>query len=71
MNNYENYYWGMNLLWWFLWIGLLAWIFFLPFEIPGQRYKKPGPSDILKMRFARGEISRDEYEKALSVLEGH
>ena len=34
---YDNYYWGMNFIWWFAWIMLLIWIFAIPYDIPGQR----------------------------------
>lgn len=69
MNICEIYYWGMNLIWWMLWVILLAWIFLIPYDIPGQRNKKQSPIDVLKMRFARGDISREEYEQARSLLE--
>jgi putative membrane protein len=54
---YENYYWGMNFIWWFLWIGLLFWIFAIPYDIPFQRNAKNKPLHILKLKFANGEIS--------------
>lgn len=69
MDNYVSYYLGMNLIWWVLWIGLLIWIFLIPYDIPGQRHKKTGPIEILKMRFAKGEISYEEYEKIRAILE--
>jgi putative membrane protein len=66
---YENYYWGMNPIWWFLWIILLIWIFAIPYDIPGQRRRKESPLDILRQRFASGEITNDEYQSKKKILE--
>ena len=67
---YNDYnYWGMNLIWWFIWIVLLIWIFATPYNIPGQRMRKDSPLDILKKRFASGEIKSAEYEEMKKTLE--
>jgi putative membrane protein len=67
---YNDYnYWGMNLIWWLVWIVLLFWIFATPYNIPGQRMKKDSPLDILKKRFASGEINAAEYEEMKKILE--
>ena len=66
---YENYYWGMNPIWWFLWLVLLIWIFAVPYDIPGQRKGKNRPLDILRQRFASGQISNEEYQQRKKVLE--
>jgi len=63
------YYWGMHLLWWFIWIGLLIWIFAMPYDIPGQRRRKDSPLDILKKRFASGEITKEEYRERKKILQ--
>jgi len=61
MYNYN--YWGMDIMWWFVWIVLLFWIFVLPYNIPGQRHKKDSTLDILQKRFALGEITTEEYQE--------
>ncbi|MCR8560812.1 SHOCT domain-containing protein [Mucilaginibacter sp. BJC16-A38] len=66
---YTNSFGGMDLIWWFLWITLLFWIFATPYDIPGQRKKKDSPFDILRKRFAAGEITKEEYEEKKQVLE--
>jgi putative membrane protein len=67
---YEGYhFWGMHLLWWFVWIILLFWIFATPYDIPGQRKKKDSPLDILQKRFASGQISTEEYHEKKKILE--
>jgi len=66
---YNNYHLGMNLIWWFIWFGFLAWIFVIPYDIPGQRRKKDSPLDILRQRFASGQITTTEYNEKKKILE--
>lgn len=70
MHYFETYYWGMHFIWWIIWILLLLWIFVTPYDIPGQKNKRDAPLDILKRRFANGEISKEEFEEHKKVLEG-
>ncbi|RXG11638.1 putative membrane protein [Leeuwenhoekiella aestuarii] len=53
----------MHVIWWFIWGILLLWMFATPYEIPGQFTRKETPLDILKRRFAYGEINMTEYKK--------
>jgi len=68
---YTNYYGGMNLVWWFIWVILLFWIFATPYNIPGQRMKKDTPLDILQKRYAAGQINTEEYEEMKRVIESN
>lgn len=63
---YYNGYWGMNLIWWIIWILFLIWIFATPW---GYRRTRDTSYDILRRRFASGEITKDEYQEAKRVLE--
>lgn len=65
----SNYYWGMDLIWWFVWIILLFWIFAVPYNIPGQRHRRESPLDILQKRFASGQITADEYQEMKRLLD--
>jgi putative membrane protein len=68
--NHEYYnFWGMHFFWWIMWLILLLWIFATPYNIPGQRVKKETPLDILKKRFARGEINKEEFLEKKKVIE--
>ena len=59
---YDGYhFWGMHLIWWVIWLFLLFWIFATPYSIPGERRRKDSPLDILKKRFAAGQITEREY----------
>lgn len=70
MMNYDNYHFlGMHLFWWFVWGIVLIWIFIIPYDIPGQRNKKNAPIDILKKRYAAGQISKEEFEEMKKNLE--
>jgi putative membrane protein len=57
------------MIWWVLWIILIFWIFATPYNIPGQRKKNDSPLDILRKRFASGEITNDEYQEKKKILE--
>jgi len=59
----------MHLFWWILWFIMLFWIFATPYNFPGQRTKKDSPLDILRRRFASGEITKDEYMERKEILE--
>ena len=70
MNMYNDYnFVGMNFIWWIIWMGLLFWIFFTPWSIPGERRRKNAPLDILKLRLANGQITKEIYDEHKKILE--
>lgn len=66
---YDGMFFGMHFLWWIFFIIVLIWLFATPNNIIQHRFEKDSPIDILKKRFARGEITREEYEERRRVLE--
>jgi putative membrane protein len=64
-----NFFWGMDVIWWVAWIFLLIWIFAIPYDIPGQRRRRDSALDILKARFAAGQITKEEYQESKKILE--
>jgi putative membrane protein len=69
MHIYEGYnYGGMHLFWWFVWVMFILWIFVTPFYVPFQQKKKNSPLDILKKRFASGEITNLEFQQKKDIL---
>ena len=67
---YDGYHvGGMHLIWWLIWVMFLLTIFVSPYDIPGQRSKRQSPLDILKNRFASGQITNEEYQEKKTMLE--
>ena len=67
---YDGYHiWGMHLIWWCVWLFLIFWIFAVPCRIPGQRYRRDTPEEILGRRLACGEITNDEYQAKKAILD--
>jgi putative membrane protein len=52
-----------------LWIALFATVFFL-FRRRSDRWQTRSGEEVLAERYARGEISADDYQKRLGVLRG-
>jgi putative membrane protein len=68
MHFYDGHFGGMHIVWWIIWIFLLLWIFFMPYDIPFRRKRKEDPLNILKKRFAKGKITKEEYEESKKIL---
>ena len=66
---YTNYYWGMNAIWWLIWMVMIFWIFATPYDVPGQRKAKDTPLDILQQRYAMGQRTTEEYKERKRILE--
>ncbi len=69
MQHDTYHFWGMHFVWWFVLGIILLWIFVSPYNIPGQRSKKETPIEILKKRFAIGQITKEEYQEMKNKLE--
>jgi uncharacterized membrane protein len=76
MNNYGSYGWnGWMLMAMVLWPLLIAAGIWAVVALTRDRRVTPvrrrsdSPSDILKQRFARGEISQQEYVEAAAILD--
>ena len=55
---YNEYYWGMHFIWWIIWIVIVLGIFIWP----RKRTKNENPLKILKKQFAKGEITKEQFE---------
>ncbi len=67
-HTYNGHFGGMHFIWWIIWFLFIIWIFATPWDIPGQRTKKDSPLDILKKRFASGEITKEELEEGRNII---
>lgn len=58
---YDGYhFWGMHLIWWIIWLFFVIWLF-LTLARYGREKDEDSSYDILRKRFAKGEISREQY----------
>ena len=66
--------WLLMILFWLILIVAAVWVVKLLFPAsPGTRTNDPQPSsseDILKMRYARGELTEEQYQQMLQTLRG-
>jgi putative membrane protein len=56
------YFGGMHWIWWIVWI--FFWMFFLSFTYREMQ----SPLQLLKRRYAAGEITSEEYEERRATL---
>lgn len=70
MWNYGNVGWGWMLFGWVsmvLFWGAIIWLIWWAITRLGQRPQQPGgapsPLEIAKVRYARGEITKEQYEQ--------
>jgi len=64
----DGVFWGMHLIWWAIWFVLLGWIFFAPSSSSYSEIEDDDPLTSLKRRFAKGEITKSEYEESKKLL---
>jgi putative membrane protein len=65
--------WHHDGVWWFpfglLWVVFLAAVIW--FVVRNTRQRGPSATDILAERYARGELSSEEYRERLAELRSH
>jgi|GEM_PF-317955 len=64
-----NYFWGMNVIWWIIWVIFLFIIFGMFTLVRKKKIQQDTPLDILQRRFAAGEIAHEEYQEKKKILE--
>jgi putative membrane protein len=68
MHFHDRHFGGMHLIWWIIWVIFIVWVFAFPYKISGKRSKSETPLDILKKRYANGDITKEEYEEKKNTL---
>ncbi|MBO0341047.1 SHOCT domain-containing protein [Flagellimonas profundi] len=72
MHDFNWHNWGSGMMW-FIWIPLIlvgVWIILKLMKTNGfNEQKKESPLEILKRRYANGEISTQEYEQRKKMIE--
>lgn len=66
---YEYHFFGMHMLWWIFWVILMFALFGWFEPVPKKRVRRDDPFEILRRRFAAGEIDEDEYNAKKAVLD--
>ena len=69
MHHGDGHFWGMHFLWQIVGLLVLFGIFWFLYKISFRGPKKDDAIQILKIRFANGEISKEEYEESKKILE--
>jgi len=65
MQFYNEYYWGMHFIWWAIWIAIILVIFLWP----RKRIKNENSLEILKKQFAKGQITKEEFEAMKQTID--
>lgn len=76
MGGHAGWMWGMHWLWWVVWIGIaggVIWALVSAVRDSGsngtsRRPDRESPGEILRRRYAEGEIGREEFQEQLRVL---
>ena len=72
MNGFGMNIWNMHGFMWIYWIiiiGLLVWLIFYLTNQHNKKEALESPLDILKKRYARGEISKKEFLDKKNAME--
>jgi putative membrane protein len=67
--NDGGHFWGMHWMWWGTVILIILLVIFIPWSARKSNNEKETPIDILKKRYAKGEINKEEYRERKKVLE--
>ena len=65
----DYHFFGMHFIWWAFWIFLMFLLFGWFEPVPKKRIRRDSPLEILKRRFASGEINEEEYLAKKRMIE--
>ena len=62
-----GHFWGMHFIWWIIWFSFIIWAIAKPAG-NSKRSKRGSALGILTNRFARGEITKAEFDAMKEIL---
>lgn len=65
---YDHHFIGMHWIWWIVVTIIILLVVFNILPYRPQTVQEENAIDILKKRFARGEIEREEFEERKKIL---
>jgi putative membrane protein len=65
---YDHHFIGMHWIWWLIVVGILLLVVFNIIPYRPKTELEENAMEILKKRFARGEIEREEFEERKKIL---
>ena len=66
---YDHHFVGMHWIWWLIVVGIVLLVVFNVIPYRPKTELKDDAMEILKKRFARGEIEREEFEERKRIIE--
>ena len=64
----DGHFFGMHFLWWSVGLFVFIGIFWFLYKTSFRGPKKDSPLNILKTRFSKGEITKEEFEETKNIL---
>ncbi|TYP93576.1 putative membrane protein [Fodinibius salinus] len=65
---YDHHFIGMHWIWWIIVVGIILLVVFNVIPYRPNTELEENAMEILKKRFARGEIEREEFEERKKIL---
>lgn len=65
---YDHHFIGMHWIWWLIVVGIILLVVFNVIPYRPKTKLEENAMEILKKRFARGEIEREEFEERKKIL---
>lgn len=64
----DGYILGMHWIWWLSWLAFMISFLILSYNANRKNNNTESPIDILRKRFAKGEITREEFEEKVEEM---
>lgn len=65
---FDHHFIGMHWIWWLIVVGIILLVVFNVIPYRPKTELEENAIEILKKRFARGEIEREEFEERMRII---